>query len=103
MAIIEADNPALSGDNRQFWEDQLKNSRILMFELDKAILALERQEIEKYTLDTGQSTITVNRQNLPELITRRAALLKQIQDIKGILEGIDNQGRGAFTQVVPAW
>jgi hypothetical protein len=103
MAIIDADNPALSGNNRQFWEDQLKNSRILLFELDKAILALERQEIERYTLDTGQSTVTVSRQNLPELIKQRGALLKQVEDIKSILESIDNQGRGAFTRVVPAW
>jgi hypothetical protein len=103
MAIIDADNPAIAGNDRQYWQDQLQNSRILLFELDKAILALERQETESYTLDTGQSTITVRRQNLPELIKQRAALLKQTQDISAIIEELDSAAGGFFTQVVPGW
>jgi hypothetical protein len=100
MALIEARHPALSGDNRQFWQDQLDNSRILLHELDVAILKLERQEIESYTIDTGQSNQTVHRVNLPELMKQRASLLKQIQDITATLDSIDNAG-GSFIQVVP--
>jgi hypothetical protein len=103
MALIEADNAALSGNDRQFWQDQLQNSRILLFELDKAILALERQEVESYTFDTGQNTTTVRRQNLPELIKQRAALLKQVQDIAAIVDSMDNAGSSIFAQAVPLW
>jgi hypothetical protein len=100
MALIEAAHPALNGNDRQFWEDQLKNSRVLLFELDKAILALARQEIESYTINTGQDIQTVKRQNLPELIRQRDALLKQIQSIQTALETLSAAGNN-FIQVVP--
>jgi hypothetical protein len=100
MALIEAGHPAATGSNRQYWQDQLLNSRVLLFELDKAILALERQEVESYTLDTGQTTTTVRRVNLPELIRQRAALFKQVQDIETILDNMDAAG-GNFIQVLP--
>jgi hypothetical protein len=100
MALIEADNPAVSGGEKRFWEDQLKNSRILLFELDKAILALERGGEESYTVDTGQTTFTVRRHNLPETIRQRASLLGQIQSILAALEIFDSAGSN-FTQVVP--
>jgi hypothetical protein len=100
MALIEAAHPALYGSDRQFWEDQLKNSRVLLFELDKAILALERQEIESYTINTGQDVQTVKRQNLPELIRQREALLRQIQSIQAALEILSSAGNNLI-QVVP--
>jgi hypothetical protein len=100
MALIEADNPALSGNDRQFWQDELQNTRILLFEYDKAILKLERGEAESYTIDTGQTTITYRYQNLPELIKQSSALIKRIQDIAAIIEAIDNVGNN-FIQVVP--
>ncbi|MDR2097720.1 MAG: hypothetical protein LBP37_04290 [Spirochaetaceae bacterium] len=100
MALIEEGNPAVSGDKKRFWEDQLKNSYILLYELDKAILALERKEEESYTVDTGQTTFTARRQNLPELIRQRASLISQIQSITAAIEIIDSAGSN-FTQVVP--
>jgi hypothetical protein len=100
MALLEAGHPSVSGNEKQFWEDQLKNSRVLLYELDKAILALEREEVESYTLDTGQTTFTARRQNLPELIRQRASLVSQIQSINATLEVINSAG-GNFTQVVP--
>jgi hypothetical protein len=98
--ILEADHPALSGDDRQKWQDELQNTRILLFEYDKAILRLERSGEESYTIDTGQTTMTFRRQNLSEIIKQRAALIAQIQDITAILEAIDNAGNN-FVQVVP--
>jgi hypothetical protein len=100
MALIEADNPASTGATRDYWQDQLRNTRVLIFELDKAILKLERQEIESYTVDTGQTTFTARRVNLPELLRQRAALLKQAQEIEALLENADNSG-SCFIQVVP--
>jgi hypothetical protein len=100
MALIEPGNPAVFGNEKQFWEDQLKNTRVLLFELDKAILALERGEEESYTVDTGQTNFTVRRQNLPELIRQRASLISQMQSINTAIETIDSAG-GNFVQVVP--
>jgi hypothetical protein len=100
MALIEPENPAVSGNEKQFWEDQLKNTRILLFELDKAILALERGEEESYTVDTGQTTFTVHQKNLPELIRQRASLISQMGSISATLEAINSAG-GNFVQVVP--
>jgi hypothetical protein len=98
--ILEAEHPALSGNDRQFWQDQLQNTRILLFEYNKAILHLERSREESYTIDTGQTTITLRRQNLSEIIKQLPILTKQIQDITAILEAIDNAGNN-FVQVVP--
>jgi hypothetical protein len=100
MALIEADHPALSGNGRQFWQDQLQNTRILLFEYNQAILRLERDGEESYTIDTGQTTVTLRRQNLSEIIKQLPLLTKQIQDITVILEAIDNTGNN-FVQVVP--
>ena len=100
MALIEVDNPAAIGTTLQYWQDQLTNTRILLFELDKAILILTRDERENYTLDTGQTTVTVRHVNLPELINRRASLLKQAQEIEATIDNFVNTG-ASFTQVVP--
>jgi hypothetical protein len=100
MALIEAEHPALSGDDRQFWQDQLQNTRVLLFEYNKAILILERADEESYTFDSGQTNITVRRQNLSEIIKQLPILTKQIQDITAILAAIDNVGNN-FIQVVP--
>jgi hypothetical protein len=100
MALLEADNAALSGNDKQYWQDELKNSCILLFEYDKAILKLERREEESYTIDTGQTTVTYRFQNLPELIKQSSALIKRIQDITAIIQEVDNTGNNFF-QVVP--
>jgi hypothetical protein len=100
MALIEPDNPAANGSSKEYWQDQLTNTRVLIFELDKAILKLERKEVESYTLDTGQTTITARRVNLPELINRRTLLLKQAQEIEAMLDQMNNAG-ASFTQILP--
>jgi hypothetical protein len=53
MAILEPDHPALS-DNTA-WADTLKNARIILFELDKAILALTREGLKSFIINTGQT------------------------------------------------
>jgi hypothetical protein len=100
MALIEPGNPAICDNEKQFWEDQLKNTHILLFELDKAILALERGNEESYTVDTGQTTFTVHQKNLPELIRQRASLISQMQTVSAVLETID-AGGGNLIQAVP--
>jgi hypothetical protein len=98
MALIAENHPALSGDKNQFWKDELDNSRILLYELDKAIHALTKKEIQHYTINTGQDTQTVTRYDLPGLYIRREALLREIEALE---DKIDPKQK--IFQVVPAW
>jgi hypothetical protein len=101
MAIIESDHPALSGNSLEYWRDELKNSRILLFELDMAINALTKNEIKSYTIDTGQDHFTVQRNDLPQLYMQRKALISQIQELE-IKTGEDTPIE-KIHQVVPLW
>jgi len=101
MAIIEPNHVALSGDPKQFWKDELSNSRILLNELDKAIYALTKKEIRQYTINTGQDLQTVSRQDLPQLYDRRKNLLKEIAELE-IQTGEREPDAAAF-QVIPEW
>jgi hypothetical protein len=98
MALIVEDHPALSGDPRQFWRDELANSRILLYELDKAIHALTKKEIHHYTINTGQDSQTVTRHDLPNLYIRREALINEIAALEEKIEP-----KQKFFQVVPQW
>ena len=101
MPVIAEDHPALSGDPNQFWKDELSNSRILLYELNKAIHALTKKEIRQYTINTGQDVQTVTRHDLPSLLERREKLLKEIEELE-IKLGI-KEPQGAAYQVTPAW
>jgi hypothetical protein len=61
-----------------------------------------KNEVKSYTLDTGQNSQTVTRQDLPLLIERRKSLLDQIESIEG-LTGEDSARGAQCIQVVPAW
>lgn len=96
MAIIEPDHPALGGNTS--WADTLTNARIILFELDKAILALTREGLKSFSLSTGQTSQQITHQDLPILLQRRADLIRQIQELE------DLAGLGvppAQVQVVP--
>jgi hypothetical protein len=95
MAILEPDHPALSGNA---WADTLKNARIILFELDKAILALTRQGLKSFSLNTGPTTQNITQQDLPILIQRRADLIKQIQELEALSGQVIPP---AHVQVVP--
>jgi hypothetical protein len=98
MALITENHPALSGDPKQFWRDELNNSKILLYELDKAILALSKKEIAHYTINTGQDSMTITRHDLPNLYARQATLLIQIQNLENIINP-----KSKLIQVVPGW
>jgi len=98
--LIDENNPITAEDQRQFWNDTLANSRILLFAIDKAILALTKEEKKSYNIDTGQTTINVTLQDLPGLINQRDKLIKQIDDLEDKL-GLNHQP-GMF-QGVPSW
>jgi hypothetical protein len=96
MAIIEEGHPALAGTPSQYLADTLKNSRILLYDLDKAIYALTKEEVKTYSVNTGQTVINASRQDLPLLIKARADLMAQIRQLE---EQLDDTSRAV--QVVP--
>ena len=100
MAIIEEGHPALSGSAAESWADLISNSKIILFELDKAILALTREGIKSFSLNTGQTAHNVTPLDLPVLIQRRKDLIEQIQELE---EAEAYTEPPALTQVVPSW
>lgn len=67
----------------QFWEDELNNTRRLLYEIEKAILyftqeALSSGGVQEYTIDTGQDRQTVKRSDLSSLYVRQKELLNII-------------------------
>lgn len=80
------------------WQDVIKNSKIILFELDKAILVLTREGLRNFSLNTGMTTHNVTPLDLPILIQRRKDLLEQIAEIEA-----RNAPPAIMTQVVPKW
>ena len=97
MALIEEGHPVLSGSASESWADLIANSRIILFELDKAILALTREGIKSFALNTGQTAHNVTPLDLPILIQRRKDLLDQIERMKSQAGALPP----AAVQVVP--
>jgi ribonuclease HIII len=97
MALIEINHPAASQDSRQFWEDELKNTRILLADVNERIHKLE---IESYSLDTGQDSESVSRSKLDSLVIARTRFLDKIREIEQEL-GIGLNAGGQCIQAVP--
>ena len=81
MALIDS---SFNNDSPlQFWEDELNNTRRLLYEIEKAILyftqeALSSGGVQEYTIDTGQDRQTVKRSDLSSLYIRHKELLNTI-------------------------
>ena len=101
MALIVDDHPASMEDSKKFWEDALKNARILYFEIDKAIYNLSRDDKKSYSMDTGQNSINVTRHDLPSLLDRRQKLRKEIEELEEKL-GVSDSAP-VLVQGVPGW
>ena len=97
MAIIDTGSPAYGQDSRQFWNDELENSRILLLSVDKAIYALTTMGIAEYTIDTGQDRQTVKRSDLSMLQSQRSELISLIATLESRLQ----IGGSRASQVVP--
>jgi len=103
MALINDSHLTLAEDQQKFWEDTLKNTRILFFELDKAIYALTQDEKKSYSMDTGQTTINVTVHDLPALIDRREKLKDQIEELEEKLGLTQINEPPRVFQGNPAW
>lgn len=86
-----------------FWETQLKNDRIILNQVDRAIAAFtndltETQGIQEYTIDTGQDKQTVKRSDLASLYSWRQKLVAEINQLTDAL-----YGKSRWSQVVPGY
>lgn len=82
------------------WADLIKHSEIIIFELDKAILALTREGLKEFRLTTGQTTHNVTPLDLPVLIQRRKDLIDQIARMEDLIAK-KHAPPPALVQVVP--
>ena len=98
--LIDENCPITQQSQRAFWEDELKNKKILSVALDKAIYALLQDDRKTYSMDTGQTTINVTRHDLPSLMNQQKEVTKQIEYLEDKL-GLNNTP-GLF-QGVPQW
>jgi hypothetical protein len=82
MPIIDDNSPVLNQTSCEYWQDELKNARIILYEVNKAIQALTEKGHQSYTLDTGQSVQKVTRLDLDSLYNQRQILYGQIADLE---------------------
>jgi hypothetical protein len=61
---------------------------------------LLREEKKSFSMDTGQTTINVTRQDVPALIDRRGKLIKEIEDLE---EKLSVDQPAILFQGNPAW
>lgn len=84
---LDDDNNISSLSSEEYYKNEYNNLRILLFEYDKAILSVQNHK--SYTLNTGQTTQTVTRHNLSELIEAKKDILNQMRELEMHL-GIGN-------------
>ncbi|MEI0477938.1 MULTISPECIES: hypothetical protein [Brachyspira] len=94
---LDDDNNISSLSSEEYYKNEYNNLRILLFEYDKAILSVQNHK--SYTLNTGQTTQTVTRHNLSELIEAKKDILNQMRELEMHL-GI---GKPSVIHVNPSW
>lgn len=87
---------------RAFWEATLRNDKVLLDGLNRAIVAFTSSSgadgVQEYTIDSGQDRQTVKRTDLATLYARRDKLIDEINRIERALAG-----GGHWSQVVPGY
>ena len=101
--LLPDPNGVANLDSFTFWETQLKNDRIILNQVDRAIAAFtndlaETQGIQEYTIDTGQDKQTVKRSDLTSLYSWRQKLVAEINQLTDTL-----YGKSRWSQVVPGY
>ena len=99
MSLLDETHDSYNQTSREYWEDELKNSRLLLFKINEAIDTISLGSHQSYTLDTGQTRQTVTRVDLPALIDKRDTLIGQIRSIELYLR----EGRPNVKQGRPDW
>lgn len=100
--LLEDPNKVSQVGGREFWEITLRNDKILLDGINRAIVAFTSSAgadgIVEYTIDTGQDRQTVKRTDLASLYARRDKLIDEINRIEAALNG----GR-KWSQVIPGF
>lgn len=99
MALIDETHAINDQTSSEYWQDELKNSRLLLFKINQAINTISTGSHQSYTLDTGQTRQTVTRIDLPSLIEQRDNLIGKIRQLELYLR----EGRPNVKQVRPDW
>ena len=100
--LIPGADAYLGKSSRQCWLEELANTRAMLAKLDTDIAALKANQMKSYTLDTGQTRQTVQRDyagDLRLLLNERGTLLGQI----GVLESRRGVGGSGAFRVAPSW
>lgn len=100
MGMLLDDPNGVAGlDTFTYYETQLKNDKILLNHIDRAIAALSATDgVQEYTIDTGQDRQTVKRSDIGSLISQKQRLLAEINQLTNAL-----YGQSRWSQVVPGW
>ena len=86
-------------DMRTYYGTQLRNDKILLNQIDRAIVAVSAAEgIQEYTIDTGQDRQTVKRADIGSLISQKQRLLAEINQLTEAL-----YGSSRWSQVIPGY
>jgi len=99
MSLLDESHSSNDQASSEYWQDELKNSRVLLFKINEAISAISSANHQSYTLDTGQTSQTVTRVNLPSLISQRDRLIDTIRKLEMYL----GEGKPSVKQVRPDW
>jgi hypothetical protein len=99
MSLLDGSHSSNTQTSLEYWQDELKNSRVLLFNIDEAIKVISTSNHQSYTLDTGQSSQTVTRVNLPSLISQREILINRISQLEKYL----GEGKPSVIQTRPGW
>lgn len=84
-------NNISSLSSKEYYYNEYNNLRIILAEYDKAIFNLTKLNHKSYTLNTGQTTQTVTRQDATQLENARRGILNQIRELELFL-GIGKKG-----------
>jgi len=99
MSLLDATHSSNTQTSLEYYQDELKNSRVLLFKINEAINTISSGSHQSYTLDTGQTRQTVTRIDLPSLISQREKLIGQIRQFEIYL----NEGKPSIKQARPGW
>lgn len=100
MGMLLDDPDGIAGmDMRTYYETQLRNDKILLNQIDRAIVAVSAADgIQEYTIDTGQDRQTVKRADIGSLIAQKQRLLAEINQLTEAL-----YGSSRWSQVIPGY
>jgi hypothetical protein len=65
-----------------FWSDRLAVVMELIVAYDAAILALSTGAVQQYTINTGQTTMSVTKANITSLRDTRQSLLNELATLE---------------------